>query len=78
MSVISIDKGTGSEAHALLASLRVLSDGDANLVLLASQRGVNYRDIAEAWGADPKVIARRLRLALLRMREASKGVATAS
>ena len=78
MSVISIEQGTRSEAHALLTSLRLLSDADANLVLLASQRGVTYREIAEAWEVAPEVIARRLRVALLRMREAAKAVASAS
>ena len=78
MSTIEVEQVTGRPARELLVSLRSLSDSDANLVLLASQQGITYRDIAEAWGVAPVVIARRLRAALLRMREAAEGTAAAS
>lgn len=72
MSVITVEQDHSAKTRELLVSLRILSDADANLVLLAHQRGINYRDIAEAWGVAPAVIARRLRAALLRMGEARR------
>ena len=78
MSTIAIEEVGSRAARELLVSLRSLSDSDANLVLLASQKGISYRDIAEAWGVAPIVIARRLRAALLRMREATQAAAAGS
>lgn len=78
MSVVTVSKESRSQALGLLASLRALPDADANLVLLASQKGVTYREIAEAWNVAPEVIARRIRAAMLRMREATQGVTPAS
>ena len=78
MSTIAVEEVGSRAARELLVSLRALSDSDANLVLLASQKGISYRDIAEAWGVAPIVIARRLRAALLRMREATQAATAAS
>ena len=78
MSYVTIDQAADAKTRELLTSLRVLSDADANLVLLAHQRGISYRDIAEAWGVAPAVIARRLRASLLRMGEARREAAAAS
>jgi DNA-directed RNA polymerase specialized sigma24 family protein len=78
VSTIAVERIASRPARELLVALRSLSDSDANLVLLASQKGISYRDIAEAWGVAPVVIARRLRVALLRMREAAQGTAAPS
>ena len=72
---MTMDRSAERRARELLVSLQTLSDRDANLVLLASQKGITYRDIAEVWGVSPVVIARRLRAALLRMQEASREAA---
>lgn len=72
MSVVTMEQDQSVKTRELLISLRILSDADANLVLLAHQRGISYRDIAEAWGVAPVIIARRLRAALVRMGEARR------
>lgn len=72
MSVVTMEQDQSVKTRELLISLRILSDADANLVLLAHQRGISYRDIAEAWGVAPVIVARRLRTALVRMGEARR------
>lgn len=70
---ITIDHLGRRAPRVLLDAVAGLSDGDAVLVLLATRHGVSYRDIAASRGMAPAEVARRLRFAMMRMREGAFG-----